>query len=186
MKIKLLIWILALIPLSYLIYRLFFDLPTDPIKFISDITGITALQFLIATLTVSPIRTVTKINLIKHRRLLGLITFFYALGHMFLYLLLDHDLSFTSLLQEAADKKFIFFGMASFLILFFMALTSTKQRFRRFVKWHQFVYLAAVFIIVHYLLSQKIITLTPLIYTAIILLLLLFRFKKIKRLLFRR
>lgn len=184
MKTKFIIMFLALLPLGYLSYRLFWDLPTDPVKFISDITGITALQFLVATLALSPLRDHLKINLLKHRRILGLISFFYAFGHMFLYLLLDHSLSLVALFTEAADKKFIFFGMASFLILLFMALTSTKKLFRRFISWHQLVYLAALFITFHYLLSQKILTTTPLIYSTLLLILLLLRYKKIKKVLF--
>jgi methionine sulfoxide reductase heme-binding subunit len=154
--------------------------PSDPIKFISDITGITALQFLIVTLAVTPLKKVTTINLQKQRRLFGLISFFYAFLHMFLYLLLDHELNLISLLEEAVDKWFIFFGMASLLILLFLTLTSTKKGFAKYIKWHQLIYLAAFFISLHYLLSQKIVTLTPILYVSIVLILLLTRYKKIR------
>jgi len=204
MKIKILIWLLFFLPLLYLLYRLGFQIPllqevsksiayftddflggfpSDPIKFISDITGVTALQFFIVTLSVSPLRKHSIINLQKSRRLLGLMSFFYAFIHMFLYLLLDHELSLISLFSEAFDKWFIFFGMASLLILLFLALTSTKRLFARFVTWHQLIYLAAILISCHYLLSQKLITITPLLYVTVLLLLLLLRKDKIKKLL---
>jgi len=203
MKTKILIWTLFFLPLLYLLYKVGFQIPllesyskafqtlshnyfgafpTDPIKFISDITGITALQFLIATLAVTPIKKYTSINLRKNRRLLGLMSFFYAFNHMFLYLLLDHELSVIALFQEVLDKKFIFFGMVTLLILLFMSLTSTKKLFARFIKWHQLIYLAAIFISLHYLLSQKVITLTPLLYVTVLFILILFRFNKIKKL----
>lgn len=201
-KSKIVIWILFFLPILYLLYKVGFAIPyldvysksfqmfthnyfgtfpTDPIKFISDITGITALQFLIATLMVSPLKKYSKLNLHKSRRLLGLMSFFYAFNHMFLYLLLDHDLNPIALLKEAFDKKFIFFGMATLLILLFMALTSSKKLFVKFVKWHQFIYLAAIFSAFHYLLSQKVITLVPLFYVLVMSLLLLLRFDKIKK-----
>lgn len=183
MKMKLTIWILFFLPLFYLIYTLNYYQLADPIKFISDITGITALQFLLTSLTLTPLRSYTKINLIKQRRLLGLMSFFYAFNHMFLYLLLDHELSIIALLEDALDKKFIFFGMAAFSILLFMTLSSTKKLFKKFVKWHQLVYLALVFIAFHYALSQKILSQTSMIYLAIILLLLLLRYKKILKVL---
>lgn len=204
MKIKLLIWILFVLPIVYLLYKLGFEIsllesyskrlqtltggyfggfPTDPIKFISDITGITALQFFIATLSVTPLKKYNIINLRKQRRLFGLMSFFYALSHMFLYLILDHQLSLSALFKEAFDKQFIFFGMASFLILLFLALTSTKKLFTQFVQWHQLIYLAAIFISFHYLLSQKVITFTPILYVGILFILLLLRKDKIKKLL---
>lgn len=204
MKTKLFIWVLFLLPIFYLLYKLGFELsllesyskafqtmtqnyfggfPTDPIKFISDITGITALQFLIATLSVTPLKSYTAINLRKQRRLLGLMSFFYALSHIFLYFLLDHELSLSSLFTEAFDKQFIFFGLASFLILLFLAMTSTKKLFARLIKWHQLIYLAAIFISFHYLLSQKVITFTVILYVTIVFTLLFLRKDKIKNIL---
>lgn len=204
MKMKIFIWFLFCLPIFYLLYKLGFQMPileeyskdfqhltanflggfpADPLKFISDITGLTAVQFLIATLCVTPLQRYKIINLRKNRRLLGLMSFFYAFNHMFLYFLMDHELSLPSLFIEALDKKFIFFGMGSFLILLFLALTSTKKLFARFIQWHQLIYLAAIFISFHYLLSQKIITFIPLFYVSILFTLLLLRKDKIKKLL---
>lgn len=200
MKVGIIIWSLFLLPLLYLFYKLGFQImiledyshlvfkltqgyfgafPADPIKFISDITGITALQFLIATLSVTPLKKFTLINLKKHRRLLGLMTFFYAFNHMFLYLLLDHELDLFSFIKEAADKWFIFLGMASLFILFFLTLTSSRRLFSRYLAWHQLIYLVAVFVSLHYLLSQKIVTLTPILYVSIIAILLMSRLTKV-------
>lgn len=205
MRLSITIWSLFSLPLLYLFYKLGFQIliledyshfiftltqgylgtfPSDPIKFISDITGITALQFLIATLAVSPLKKYLHINLRKKRRLLGLITFFYAFLHMFLYLLLDHELDLLSLFREAFDKWFIFLGMASLLILLFLTLTSTKKLFTKYFAWHQLLYLATIFISLHYLLSQKIITTTPILYVTLLVLLLLTRMTKFKAIFF--
>lgn len=190
MKLKLVIWVYAVGVILYMLYRLGFAIeslapfsallyswsggflphfPQDPIKFISDITGITALQYLIATLSVTPMRRHLKINILRHRRLLGLMSFFFALLHMTLYLWLDHEWKFSSLLDEAVDKKFIFFGMMSILMLTFMALTSTRSLFARYNRWHKMIYLVAIFIALHYYLSRKVMSLEPALYILLLL-----------------
>ncbi len=176
MKIKLLIWSLFFLPIIYLIF--YFPISNDPVKLLSDVTGITSVQFLIATLIVSPLKKYFALSL-HQRRVLGLMSFFYAFCHMFLYLLLDHELSLLSLLNEALDKWFIFFGMSSLFILLFLALTSSKKRFAHYYKWHQLIYVAVPLISTHFLMSQKIITIRPIVYVSILIFLLLIRSKKI-------
>ena len=78
---KKIIWFIAFLPLFYIAYKLawgfeyprylvkFFDehgggflgkFPNDPLKFIADLLGITAIQFLIASLSVTPIKSYLK------------------------------------------------------------------------------------------------------------------------------
>ena len=65
--------------------------PNDPLKFIADLLGITAIQFLIASLTITPLRSYLKINLLKYRRLLGLWAFAYAFLHSLFFFISDNE-----------------------------------------------------------------------------------------------
>jgi len=62
----------ALLPVAALVYWFFTgDLTANPIDFITDWTGVTALTFLVMTLTITPLRRLTGRNeLIRLRRML--------------------------------------------------------------------------------------------------------------------
>ena len=191
-SIKLLIWILALTPLTYGSYVFFWTiglLPesltgiigekvADPVKFILDLAAITAVHFLIATLLVTPLRKFLKINFMKYRRLLGLWTFTYALIHFSLFLMqlfLDTGFDPESIYEELIKKPFIFIGLTAFLILLFMAITSFKKLYKKFVKWHKLVYVVVVLVSIHFMMSQKILSTTEGIYILVFIALLLVR-----------
>ena len=191
-NIKLLIWIFALTPLIYGSYLFFWTIGlmpeslrglvgekvADPVKFILDLSAITAVQFLIASLLVTPFKKFLKFNLIKQRRLLGLWAFAYALIHFSLFLMqlfLDTGFDPESIYEELIKKPFIFIGLLAFLILLFMALTSFKKLYAKFVKWHKLVYVAIMLIAIHFMMSQKILSFTEGIYIFVFILLLLVR-----------
>ena len=190
--IKTFIWILALTPLTYGSYVFFWTigfLPesltgiigekvADPVKFILDLAAITAVHFLIATLLVTPLRKFLKINFMKYRRLLGLWTFTYALIHFSLFLMqlfLDTGFDTESIYEELIKKPFIFIGLTAFLILLFMAITSFKKLYAKFVKWHKLVYIVVVLVSIHFMMSQKILSTTEGIYILVFIALLLVR-----------
>ncbi|MDF1881066.1 ferric reductase-like transmembrane domain-containing protein [Sulfurimonas sp. MAG313] len=198
-NIKKIIWFVAFLPLLYIIYKLSWGFeypryvasfiyeqggsflgkfPNDPLKFIADLLGITAIQFLIATLTLTPLRMYLKINLIKYRRLIGLWTFAYAFMHSLFFFISDNEGNVKMMIEDAYKRPFVFFGLAAFLILFMMALTSHKKLFPKFLKWHKLVYLAAVFISLHYMMSQKIIGLDAASYVGVLVMLLVLRLLK--------
>lgn len=186
---KKIIWLIAFLPLLYIAYKISWGfeftkqiasfiyhhggsflgkLPTDPLKFMADLLGITAIQFLIATLSVTPLRSYLKINLLKYRRLLGLWAFAYALMHSLFFFLVDNEGSFRLMYEDMLKRPFVLFGAAAFAILAMMAITSPKKLFAKFVKWHKLVYLAAVLISLHYMMSQKVIGLNVGIYVGIL------------------
>lgn len=134
--------------------------PNDPLKFLSDLCGNSALWLLALTLLISPLRSYLKINLLPYRRLLGLFAFFYAFMHAMLFIAIDQQFNLPGLIHEVTTKPFITFGMGAFIILLVMALTSTKKLFPKFKGWHKLVYIAVVLIAIHYLMSHKTITLT--------------------------
>ncbi|HEX5623373.1 MAG TPA: ferric reductase-like transmembrane domain-containing protein [Sulfuricurvum sp.] len=134
--------------------------PTDPLKFLSDLSGNSALWLLAVTLLVTLLRSYIGINFLRYRRLLGLFAFFYALIHAFLFIGIDQQFNFMGVNHEVVSKPFIAFGMGAFVILLLMALTSSKKMYAKFKSWHKLVYIAVVLIALHYLMSHKTITLT--------------------------
>ena len=186
---KKIIWLIALLPLLYIAYKLgwgfeytrevssfIYDhgggflgkFPNDPLKFMADLLGITAIQFLIATLSVTPLRSYLKINLIKQRRLLGLWTFTYAFMHSLFFFIADNEGSFALMYADMLKRPFVLFGASAFLILLMMAITSPKKLFSKFVKWHKLVYLAAVLIALHFMMSQKVIGFDVVVYVGVL------------------
>lgn len=132
--------------------------PTDPLKFLTDLSGDSAFWLLVLTLSITPVRVFLKLNLIQYRRLSGLFSFFYAFIHAMLFIGIDQEFHFNGVMHETLTKPFIAFGMGAFIIMLTMALTSTKKLFGMFRTWHRMVYIAAVLIVVHYLMSHKTIT----------------------------
>ena len=190
--IRITIWVLAFTPLFYGSYVFFWTiglLPesltgiigekvAEPVKFILDLSAITAVQFLMASLFVTPLKKFLKINLMKYRRLLGLWAFTYALIHFSLFLMqlfLDTGFDPESMYEELIKKPFIFIGLIAFLILLFMALTSFKKLYAKFVKWHKLVYIVIVLVSIHFMMSQKILSTTEGIYILVFIALLLVR-----------
>lgn len=151
-----LVFAAALVPAAALTYGAFTNnLTANPIDYITDTTGVTALAFLILSLTVTPLRRLTGRNeLIKLRRMLGLFAFFYACLHLSTWVILDWFFDFASMASDVIDRPFITLGMTTFLLLLPLAVTSTAGMIRRLGKrWlqlHRLVYLAAITAVVHF------------------------------------
>ena len=146
----------ALVPAAALVYGALTDnLTANPIDYITDTTGTTALSLLIITLTVTPLRRLTGRNeIIRLRRMLGLFAFFYACLHMSTWLVLDWFFDFASMAADVVERPFITLGMTTFLLLLPLAVTSTSGMIRRLGKrWqqlHRLVYVAAITAIIHF------------------------------------
>jgi sulfoxide reductase heme-binding subunit YedZ len=113
------------------------------------------------------------------RRLVGLFAFFYAFLHLSLYMGLDQGFAWSYILEDVLERPFITVGMAAFLLLVPLAVTSTKGWIRRLGKrWqslHRFVYLAAALGVLHYYWKVKADTFWPLVAAGVLGLLLLAR-----------
>ena len=150
------IFVAALVPAAVLVYGAFTDnLTANPIEYITHFTGKTALICLIITLTVTPLRRLTGRNeLIRLRRMLGLFAFFYACLHLSTWVVLDWFFDVASMVSDVLERPFITVGMATFLLLLPLAVTSTAGMIRRLGKrWqrlHRLVYVAAITAIVHF------------------------------------
>ena len=155
------------------------SLGADPVKSFEQSLGLWAIRFLILTLCITPLRDIAGINLLRYRRALGLLAFYYALLHFTVYLVLDQALNFQVLLADIARRPFITIGMAGLALLVPLALTSNNWSIRRlgtgWIRLHRLVYLVIAGGAVHFLLAVKSWPAEPVIYALFIALLLLWR-----------
>jgi sulfoxide reductase heme-binding subunit YedZ len=146
----------ALIPAAALGYRFYTqDLTANPGDYITDHTGTWALSMLVISLTITPLRRITKWNdLIKLRRMLGLFAFFYATLHLLTWVVFIHFFDVHFMVEDVVKRPFITIGMATFLILFALAITSNRFSIRRLGRrWqslHRLVYVAAIAAVIHF------------------------------------
>ena len=142
--------------------------------------GKTALNLLLITLSVTPVRTLTGLpQLLRLRRMLGLFAFFYAVVHFTIYLVLDLELNFRMLGADIVKRPYITVGFTALLLLVPLALTSTNGMMRRLgARWqrlHRLVYLIAGLAVWHFYWQVKRDVREPLIYLGILALLLGYR-----------
>lgn len=146
----------ALIPAAALAYRFYTqDLTANPGDYITDQTGTWALSLLVISLTITPLRRLTKWNeLIRLRRMFGLFAFFYATLHMLTWVVLINFFDVKAMVVDVAKRPYITVGMATFLILLSLAVTSNRfsvrKLGRRWQKLHRLVYVAAIGGVVHF------------------------------------
>ena len=151
---RLFLYLITLAPLVYLLTRLFIiDDVNDPIKYIYTVTGVSATVIVFFSITISLIKN--KLNLMKYRKEIGLLGFFYALLHLLNFIILDAQFDFSFVIKETLDKPFIYLGMIAFFIILFMAITSTKKLYKKYNKYHKLVYLFLILITIHWIMAQK-------------------------------
>lgn len=153
------------------------DLGADPVSELLETCGKTALNFLLLTLAMTPLRQITGWSqLLRLRRMLGLFAFGYALAHFLIYVGLDLGLDFTTLGEDIAKRPYITVGFAALIALIPLAATSTDRAMRRMGRrWqrlHRLVYPVAAFGVWHYWWQVKLDVREPLLYAAILTLLL--------------
>lgn len=185
--IKIAAFITCLSPFLWLCLDIWQDnLGANPIQTIHFRLGDWALRFLCLTLLATPYRQLTGQSWpSRFRRMLGLFSFFYASLHFLVFIVLDISLSWEAFVDEIKDSPYILFGLATFILLLPLALTSSKSMQKRLGKnWkrlHSLIYLAAITAVLHYILLVKSDLTEPLIYADIILILLVYRLFKITK-----
>lgn len=153
---KIAIWGLAFAPLIRLLWLGWHDnLTANPVEFIERSTGTWALVFLLLTLSISPLKNLTRQSwLMLLRRLLGLWMFAYACLHMLTYVWLDYSFSWADILSDIVKHPYVLVGLSAFLLSIPLAVTSNQimiQRLKR--RWkllHQSIYLIAILAVVHF------------------------------------
>jgi sulfoxide reductase heme-binding subunit YedZ len=180
--IKALVFVLCLSPFAYLAWRFYNqDLTANPLEYITHFTGDWAIRLICVTLAITPLRKLLQLpDLIRFRRMIGLYAFFYASLHFLAYLWLDRLFDFHDLTKDIAKRPFITAGFTAFLLLLPLAVTSTKGWIRRMggKRWqalHRLIYAAGIVAVIHYYWLVKSDVRLPLMYGAIVGVLLLYR-----------
>ncbi len=156
------------------------DLGANPIETITHFTGDWALRLLLATLAVTPLRRLSGWSaVIRHRRTLGLLAFFYACLHLSTFVVLDHFFDWNAILADAYKRPYITAGFTAFMCMLPLAITSTRgwirRLGRRWTQLHRFVYLSAGAAVLHYWWLVKADVRMPLVYAAVLAALLALR-----------
>lgn len=178
---KPIIFLLSSIPFIIIISKIFLNqLGPEPIKEITLHTGEWTLLFLIFTLSMTPLKRLTNLNIwISVRRMLGLFAFFYASLHMLTYIVLDYQFDLSAISKDIFTKKFIFVGFTAWLLMVPLAITSSKKMMgilkKNWKKLHRLIYLISILGVIHFLWLVKKDLTEPLIYLLIIVILLILR-----------
>lgn len=148
----------------------------EPIKALEHELGELTLQALVLGLAVTPLRRFTGLNLIRFRRAIGVLTFYYVCCHLLVWLFLDVQI-LSEVWADILKRPYITVGMAAFVVMVPLAVTSNTLAVRRMgpVLWrrlHRAVYGIAILGAVHFVMLAKGFQIEPLVYLAVILCLL--------------
>lgn len=174
------IYLIAVLPPAWYLYQgLTGGLGVDPVKAMEHAIGLLALQVLVATLAITPLRNLTGLNLIKYRRALGLVGFFYVALHLTVWWVLDVQL-LSEVWKDIIKRPYITVGMLAFVLLVPLAVTSNNRSIRKVgpLVWkriHMLTYPAILLGGLHFIWLRKGLQLEPLFYMAGIIALLVLR-----------
>lgn len=177
------LFLAALWPLARLAYGALTDgLGANPLEYITQQTGTWTFNFLLITLSVTPLRQLSGLHwLLRLRRMLGLFCFFYGALHFTTYLWFDQFFDLNSIARDILKRPFITVGFAAFILLVPLAATSNNRAIRllggkRWQALHRSVYLIGILAAVHYFWLVKITAIIyPLIYATLLTILLAWR-----------
>ena len=188
------IWALYLIGLVPAMWTFYLgatgQLVGNPVKIFEHLLGEWALRFLILTLAISPLRDLAGVNWVRYRRALGLLAFYYVAMHFLAYMVLDKRLALGVIVEDIFKRWFITIGMAAFVLLVPLALTSNRWSIRRlgpgWIKLHRLIYPIAAAGTLHFCLSVKVIGPEQLIYAGLVALLLGWRLVRPRYMVWKR
>ena len=177
------VYLAGLIPLGWIVYlTLFGGIGVDPVKGIEHRLGKVALWFLVGGLAITPIRR--WLNLVKFRRAVGLLGFFYLTLHLTAWIWFDMGLLMSQALADLVKRPYLTYGIIAFLLLIPLSLTSNNASIRKLgAKWrqlHMLVYPAVTLGVVHYLMQMKVISNEGWIWLSALIVLLALRWRKLK------
>ena len=154
---KSLVLLFGLVPFAWLFWGAATDaLGANPAEFLSRATGDWTLRLLCLTLVITPLRQLLSWpELARFRRMLGLLTYFYALLHLLCYSWLDMGFDWADTVRDIGKRPFIWAGFGAFVLLTLMAATSLNRAVRwlgskRWQRLHQSVYAVAVLSLLHF------------------------------------
>jgi methionine sulfoxide reductase heme-binding subunit len=175
---KVVVFLLCLVPIGILAWEGPSGWGSNPTQFLEHATGDWILRFLAITLTVTPLAKISGLKqLVRFRRMFGLFAFFYACLHFSIYIGLDQVLDFRGVWADVVKRPYITVGFTGFVLMIPLAVTSTAAMVRRlgFRRWqmlHRLIYVSAVAGVIHFYWLVKSDVHLPLIYAAIMTVLL--------------
>ena len=179
---KIALFLACLAPFARLLWRYHTgDLTPNPIEFITHFTGDWAIRLVVATLAITPVRKLLHLpDLIRFRRMLGLFAFFYASLHFATWFALDKGFDMHEILGDFSKRRFIVAGLAAYVCMVPLAITSTKGWIRRLGgrRWqllHRLVYITGIAVAIHYYWLVKSDIRLPLLYGSLVAILLAYR-----------
>ena len=157
------VYLAGLIPLAWVVYLTFTGgIGVDPVKGIEHRLGKIALWFLVGGLAITPARRWLGLNLIRYRRAIGLLAFFYIALHLSAWAVLDMGMLWSQALADLVKRRYLLLGISAFILLIPLAVTSNNASIRKLGRnWrrlHWLVYPAVMLGVVHYLLQMKVIS----------------------------
>jgi sulfoxide reductase heme-binding subunit YedZ len=174
-----LVWLACFAPIPWLAWSLFNgDLGANPIEALIRQLGVWGLRFILLSLAITPAARILRMpRLIRFRRTVGLFAFAYVLLHWTSYIGLDQIFDWGAIGKDILKRPFITIGMTSFVLLIPLAVTSTNAAIRKLgpVRWrrlHRLIYVIAPLGVLHYYMLVKADHRPPLIYAAILAVLL--------------
>ena len=153
------LYLILLIPgLLTIVAGLTDNLGPEPINELEEELGEFALKLLILGLAVSPLLHFTRINLVRFRRAIGVMAFAYVMAHFLVWFLLDLQ-SLSHIWTEIAKRPYVTVGMAGFIAMIPLALTSNDLSVRRLGRFwrvlHRLTYLVAILAGLHFIMLSK-------------------------------
>jgi sulfoxide reductase heme-binding subunit YedZ len=179
---KPLLFVVCLIPLALLAVSVRSGTLANPVEYITHTTGDWTIRFVLITLTVTPLRVLLKQpNLARFRRMLGLFAFFYGTLHFATWFALDKGFDLSEMWKDVLKRTFITAGFTGYVLMIPLAVTSTAGWVRRlgYKRWqnlHRLIYITAAAGVIHYYWLVKSDIRLPVMYGAILLVLLAYRF----------
>ena len=181
------VYLLGAVPLALLVVQVATgDLGPDPVKTLERSLGAWGLKFIVAGLCITPLRWATGVSLIKYRRAIGLLAFFYVALHLTTWVVLDLQFRWAEIGADLIKRPYIIIGMIGFVALLPLAVTSNTLSVRRmgaaaWQKLHRLTYVAALAGAIHYMVLVKAWPLEPMLYLAAVLALLALRAGRVWR-----
>ncbi|ODT58968.1 MAG: sulfoxide reductase heme-binding subunit YedZ [Paracoccus sp. SCN 68-21] len=168
------VWLAGALPFAVLLWDIVTGgLGVDPVQEVEHRLGRTALYFLVGGLAVTPLLRLTGVSLMRFRRAIGVICFAYALPHVLAWVVLDMGLLWGQMGRDILKRPYLLFGMGAFLILLALAVTSNNLALRRmggqaWRRLHMVVYGGAILAAMHWLWAIKVNEVAPILWAAII------------------
>lgn len=175
------VYLVLAVPAVYFFYlALTGALSIEPIKALEHKLGEFGLQLLMFGLFITPLRRYLGLNLLRFRRAIGVMTYYYITLHLLVWLILDVQVP-SAILQDIVKRPYITIGMLAFVGMTPLAFTSNSYAVRKlgqsWRKLHRLVYVIAVLGAVHFIMLVKGLQFEPIIYLGVILTLLVLRLK---------